>query len=109
VFQGGFFYKGVDFYEKVSIPDRPGTHWPAGFPEPTREEKSVLKKDRRLVLVTGDLDFNRTQTEVYSEKYRRAGFRHVTYLQIPNADHYGGLDASYLDKGIQALDEPLGK
>ena len=63
VFRGGLFVYGVDFYRRISVPDRPGSDWLPWFPVPPKATLSQLRDDSRLVLLTGDRDFNRLQTE----------------------------------------------
>lgn len=107
VFSGGFFLFGCNFYEQVPVPDRPGTHWPPGMPRPSKPILRQIRADSRFVLLTGERDFNRPQTEAYYEAMQDEGFEHVTYLEIPGADHYTGLDDAWFRKGIDALDAPL--
>ena len=104
VFRGAFCWYGVDFYEPVPAADRPGAHWPAGFAPPPRGVLRDVRRSARLVLLTGSLDFNHLQTHVMAERYLDAGFRHVEVLEIPGADHYHGLDAEYLLRGVAALE-----
>ncbi len=101
---GAFCFMGVDFYRPIPIPDRPGTHWPAAFLEPPRSVLRRLKEEMRFALITGELDFNRPQTKAVTGEMERAGFRHVTYIEIPQASHYTGLDAASLSKGLGVLD-----
>ena len=58
------------------------------------------------VLLTGDRDFNRLQTESVAEKYRDEGFRHVTYLEIPGAGHYDWPERKWLSQALAALELP---
>ena len=105
-FRGGFFTYGCDYFEQLPVPDRPGSFWPARFPSPGREEVDRLKADSRFVLLTGDEDFNRSQTRQIYRRMEKSGFQHLVYLQIPGADHYFGLPPEWLEKGIEALDAP---
>ena len=107
VFKGGFFFFGCDFFRQIPVPYRPGTHWPARFPPPSGDELKALKEDHRFVFMTGTRDFNRAQTLAVFEHYVKDGFRHVTLLEIPDADHYHGFDTEWAQKGFDALDAPL--
>lgn len=109
VFQGAFCVYGVDFYRRVSRTDMPGAHWLPGFPEPPRSRAKEVKTEHRYVLLTGELDFNRTQTKAYYRELLDDGFEHVLYLEIPGADHYTGVAGEWLARAIDALDAPLGR
>jgi len=107
VFQGGFLFMGCDYYKKVPAPDKPGAVYPATFHEPPRGTMKVVRERNRYVFITGERDFNRPSTRLYHRQYEKDGFRHVTYLEIPGADHYFGLRGEWLGKGIEALDSGL--
>ncbi len=104
VFRGGFYFFGCDHYLDMPVTDRPGARWPAMFRKPPRESLRELKRQHRFVLLTGELDFNRLQTRATYESLRDEGFRHVTYLELPGAGHYTGVDAAWLERGFAALD-----
>lgn len=104
VFRGAFCYMAVDFFKAVSRPDKPGTHWPSGFPPPARELARELKREHGWVLVTGEKDYNRTQTRSYYTEYRKEGFEHVTLIEVPGASHYDDVTGPVLRQGIEALD-----
>ncbi len=103
VFGGGFFLYGCDWFEPLPVPDRPGSLWPARFAAPPEAALERLRSESRFVLLTGDRDFNRSQTKQVHKRMRASGFEHVTYLQIPGADHYSGLPPEWLEKGLAAL------
>lgn len=107
VFQGGFLFMGVDYYKTVPAPDKPGAVFPAAFHEPPRETLKLVRERNRYVLITGEHDFNRPSTRLYYRNYEKDGFLHLTYLEIPGADHYYGLRGEWLRKGIEALDSGL--
>jgi tetratricopeptide (TPR) repeat protein len=104
VFRGGFCVMGVDYFRRVSVPDRPGAHWPPAYPQPPRPALSRAREQGRYVLLTGELDFNRAQTKAYFAEFKRDGFAHVTYLEIPGATHYDGVDAEWFARALAALD-----
>jgi len=109
VFQGGFSMFGCDYPERLPVPDKPGAHWPAGFPPPPRPTLSQVKLGSRFVLLTGDLDFNRAQTRKTYLTMVHEDFEHVLYLQAPGASHYDHPDEATLTQGFSFLiGEPLG-
>ncbi|MCP4661251.1 MAG: tetratricopeptide repeat protein [bacterium] len=107
VFQGGFFFYGCDYFRRMTVADKPGAFWPAGFAPPSRAVLKLVRQRNRYVLLTGELDFNRAQTGVYHQQFLKDGFQHVTYLEIPQADHFDGVRGDWLARGIEALDAPL--
>ena len=104
IFHGGFFVKGVDFYEDVPMPDKPGAHWPAAFREPPRSTWPLVKERNRYVFFTGENDFNRLQTKVFARRYEGDGYRHVHYLEEPGATHYTAFGGEILGQVIDLLD-----
>jgi dienelactone hydrolase len=104
VFQGGVSWFGVDYYEPIAVPYRPGYHFPAGFPPPADRELERLRRHGRLALVTGERDFNRSETRKVFETLRADGFRGAEYFEIPGADHYHGLDAEWLGRALAHLE-----
>jgi len=104
VFRGGLMVVGCDFYQPIAVPDRPGTHWPASFQEPPRERLDQARQDSHFVLLTGTRDFNRAQNRAIYHAMEDAGFQHVTYLEVPDGDHYMGLDPGWFDRALTALD-----
>ncbi len=107
VFSGGLFVYGCDYFEQLPVPDRPGSLWPARFAAPSKVAQERLRSESRFVLLTGDRDFNRAQTKAIHKRMTADGFEHLTYLQIPDADHYFGLPPEWFEKALDALDEPL--
>jgi tetratricopeptide (TPR) repeat protein len=104
VFRGGFYFYGCDHFVDMPLPDRPGAHWTAGFPRPARPILKQLKQEHRFVLLTGSRDFNRLQTLATYESLEAQGFRHVTYLEIPEASHYTRVGPEWLTRAFRALD-----
>lgn len=104
VFRGGLFVHGCNYYRDVSVPSKPGMIWPAGFEPPDRETFKLVRRRNRYVFLTGEHDFNRAQTRELERHYRDDGFRHTTYVEIPNAHHYSGLPADYFDRALDFFD-----
>ncbi len=107
VFAGGLFLFGSDWYEARPVPHQPGSMWRAKFPRPSRRVLEALRSDSRLVFVTGSKDFNRAETKATWRAAVEGGFEHATYIEIPEADHYHGIDRELLAEAIAALDAPL--
>lgn len=103
LFRGGFFFYGCNYYRDLAVPGEPDTIWQARFRRPERLKS--LRQDHGFVLLTGEKDFNRPQTKAIYDAMREDGFRHVTYLEIPGADHYYGIHAEWLARGLESLDE----
>jgi hypothetical protein len=60
-----------------------------------------------LVVLTGQNDPNREQTKVNAEAFRKDGFQHLCYIEVPAMGHQPP-DGEWFDKGIEAL-EPAAK
>ncbi len=103
VFQGGFFFMGVDFFKNVPALDRPGAIWPSAFPPPKGKNLELTRDRNHYVFMTGELDFNRIQTREFFARFREEGFRHVTLVDIPGLSHYSGFDGVMLEQGLEAL------
>lgn len=107
VFQGGAYFFGCGYFRKVPVPKRSDAYWEPSFPLPPRSELERTKKRNRYVLVTGENDFNRIEIKANNRAMRRDGFDHVTYLEIPEAEHGYGVRGEWLKRVIEALDSPL--
>lgn len=105
-FAGGYYMIGVNFYRIMRPDNNPNTHWPPGYMPPPKDVLKLAKQRSRHVLLTGDNDPNREQTQVYSRGFEQDGFKFVTYIQVPEMGH-NLPDAQWFEKGIVALDEPL--
>ena len=107
VFRGGAYFFGSNYFRNVPVPDKEGAFWRAGYPPPTDQDRDDLKSGHSFVLVTGEHDFNRAETQANYEMFTRDKFRNVSYIEIPGADHGFGVEAEWLAQVIQALDRPL--
>ena len=101
---GAWSLYGCDYFREVPVPERPGARWPAKYPRPPAKELRRVQKETRFVLVTGPRDFNFTQTRATRDQMLEDGFEHVTYLEIPGADHYTFPDREQLGRIFAALD-----
>lgn len=108
VFQGAYCFMGTDYFRPIAMTDKPGASWLPGYPQPEKDSLKEIKESHRLVLITGELDFNRAQTKAYYAEFQRDDFRHVSYIEMPGASHYGGWDFGVFRQGLEALDRPLG-
>lgn len=108
-FRGGAYFFGCNYFRNVAVPGKPGAYWRAGFPSPPASTLEGLRKRHSFVLVTGQHDFNRDETEAYFAEYRRDRFQNVTYLEIPGADHGFGVQGDWLRRVVEALDQRAAK
>ena len=105
---GGYPIIGINFYRRVEVGPAAngGTEfYPQGLKPPPGKLAQVMKKERRFVLLTGDNDMNRKETNLYADAMKKDGFKYVTYIQVPGMGHQPP-DAEWFEKGIIALDEP---
>lgn len=106
VFAGSFSFFGVDHFHPVPVPDKPGIYWPVGFAEPPKERLATARDERSFVMVTGEKDFNRAETWAVFRHLVAEGFRRVEIIDLPGADHYSGIPAEALERGLAWLDRP---
>lgn len=101
LFTGTVPFMGVNFYTDLTGPDgqRFGTDY-----IPDDEVLAIAKGRCRYVLVTGEKDFNRSNTRAaYEGGFLKEGFKSVKYLEVPGAAH-GLPDAKYLDQALLFLE-----
>jgi hypothetical protein len=85
VFCGTLCVSGVNFYTDVAAID--GKYYPATF-TPDPEVLLQGKRNGRFVLLTGEHDENRENTQrVCNSGFKREGFRNVLYLEVPSLGH----------------------
>ena len=103
---GGYPIIGTNYFRIVEVgPGKDGRpeFYRRYFDRPPKKLLDVAMKQRRFVLLTGDEDENRQQTQLYAEAMKKDGFRYVTYIQVPGMKHTAP-DAEWFEKGIVALD-----
>jgi len=105
VISGAMPIVGVDFYERVEAPDHPGQFYRA-FKKPTRKLLAYAQQHLRLVIVTGQTDYNRDQCKLFAQLYSARGFQHVQYIEVEGMGHVYP-EAEWFGKGLDALDAPL--
>lgn len=104
---GGYPIIGCNYFRRVEVgvdDDGRPRFFPRTFERPTAKLLHVAAKERRFVLLTGDNDGNREQTQAYAEAMKKDGFKYVTYIQVPGMGHQTP-NAEWFEKGIVALDE----
>ncbi len=105
VFSGGIFYMGTSFYRTIAMPQKPGVGWPAVLPPPAPSTFDALRNTSRLVLVTGQYDFNRFSTRAYYRELERDGFARLRYLELPGVGHYYGMPADAFAQAIAEFED----
>jgi len=107
IFAGGIFVVGVEYWEPVPVTGRPGHAWkPAPAPQP--KYLAMARERGRYVLLTGDHDSNRSQTQDYYEHGYKQKLKHVLYLQVPGMGHEMPT-AEWYERAIVFLDTALAK
>jgi tetratricopeptide (TPR) repeat protein len=104
VFRGALMMMGVDWYRDLPVTDKPGASWLAPFHKPPSDLLRLARERSRLVLLTGERDFNRASTRAVEAEYRRDGFGKITYLEVPGMTHWGPVTEDWLAKAFEALD-----
>jgi hypothetical protein len=102
-FEGGFYLIGCNFYREMRPENGQAGHWRAGYAKPAKKWFELATKRSRHVLLTGDNDPNREQTQVYYSGFLADGFKHVTYFQLENFGHQLP-DDEWFEKGLALLE-----
>lgn len=102
IFAGGCYVIGCDFYRDLPA-DEPGKFWIKSYLPPPAKFLSLAKSHSRHVLLTGETDPNRPQTQGNFAALKADGFKHLTYLEVPGMGHRPP-DADWFDKALAALD-----
>jgi hypothetical protein len=100
---GGYYIIGCNFYREEKSAEQGGV-FRRSFNVPPAKLFGLAKKTRHVFL-TGDTDGNREQTALYYAGFKRDGFEHATYLQVPGMGHRSP-DIEWFEKGMAALDPP---
>jgi predicted peptidase len=100
LFTGMTPFMGVNFYTDLTGAD--GQSFGTSY-IPDDEVLAIAKARCRYVLVTGEKDFNRSNTRAaYDGGFRKEGFKSVLYLEVPGVGH-GLPDGKYLDEALTFL------
>ena len=106
VFHAGLYWFGADHWEPAEPGHRPGASWQPAFNEPTRKQAKVIKRQRKMVFITGDRDFNRSPMRAIYRLLQQSGYGDATtFLQIPGADHFFGFNAEWLGQALDHVEE----
>ncbi len=105
LFCGAYPMIGCNFYRTLPSVEQAGRVFRQTFTLPPAHLMEWAKKRSRLVLLTGQSDPNREQTKVNSEAFKKDGFQHVRYIEVPGMGHQAP-DAEWFEKGIEALELP---
>lgn len=102
MFTGAVCFMGVNFFFPTQGKD--GTFYEARYiPHP--ELATLAQNESRIVLVTGDKDFNQDNTKaIYEQGFQGNGFKHVKLFDIPGQGH-GAPAREWLEKALAFLDE----
>ncbi|MCJ8330383.1 MAG: hypothetical protein HRT89_06840 [Lentisphaeria bacterium] len=106
IFNGAFYIIGVNYWEKVDVPEEKGQYWP-GFGKTKNSIYKKFNKSSRIVFCTGIGDMNREQMKIVYELYKEEKFQ-VSILDIPNLGQ-NIPKAIWLEKGLKFLDAPFYK
>src|SRR5258706_8846228 len=105
IFKGGMYIIGCNYYREMTAPNTGGQVWHRGYAPPPGEILIQAKKNVSHVLLTGETDPNREQTKEYYEKgFKKDGFLHVTYIEVPGMDHQPP-NAEWFEKGLVAMED----
>lgn len=102
MFSGAVCFMGVNFFFPTQGKD--GTMYEARYiPHP--EIAMQAQKESRFVLVTGDKDFNRDNTQaIYDQGFKANEFNHVKLFDIPGQGHNAPAK-EWLEKALDFVDQ----
>lgn len=105
VFAGGVYMMGSSFYRALPAPGKGGAVWRATYRAPPSQHLTAAKKNGRHVFFTGEKDQNRDLTKVISDEFKKDGFAHVMYIEVPGLGH-SRPDLEWMEKAFDALIPP---
>ncbi|MES2598864.1 MAG: PHB depolymerase family esterase [Verrucomicrobiota bacterium] len=102
MFSGAVCFMGVNFFFPTQGKD--GTTYEARYiPHP--EIATQAQNESRIVLVTGDKDFNQDNTKaIYEQGFQANEFKHVKLFDIPGQGH-GAPAKEWLEKALDFLED----
>jgi len=107
VFDGAMLIVGCYFFKIIMSLENPKKGWSAKFTRPPGVVYRKAKLTNRYALITGQHDYNRTETEsTYVNGYKKLNFKHATYIEVPGMGH-SCPPARIVERGVTALDKPL--
>jgi pimeloyl-ACP methyl ester carboxylesterase len=107
LFAGGLYMVGCNFYRNEPSAERRG-HYERSYNPPPADVLAKARQDVRHVFLTGDGDENREQTKVYFFAFRREGFAHTWYFQVPGMGHQPP-PREWFARAVAALDGQSGE
>jgi predicted esterase len=103
LFSGAIPFCGVNFYSEIVI--APDKRRRIDY-IPVNEALAIAKSKARYVLVTGEKDFNLSDTRiVYEQGFKKEGFKFAKLLEVPGMGH-SPPPAEWFEKGLDFLDKP---
>lgn len=120
VFTGGLYIIGCNFYRDITVPaehvkeleakgegpKEPGpVIWRKSFSPPPAKLFALAKKNSRHAIITGETDMNRSQCKENFAAYKKDGFEHVSYFEVPGMGH-SMPPSDWLDRALDTLDNP---
>ncbi|HYF35759.1 MAG TPA: PHB depolymerase family esterase [Prosthecobacter sp.] len=102
MFTGAVCFMGVNYFRATQAPD--GTLFDMRYlPHP--EIAKIAITENRYVLVTGEKDFNRVNTQtIYEQGFKKEGFQAVKLFDIPGQAH-SPPSGEWLEKALDYLDK----
>jgi len=103
MFPGAMAFMGVNFYTDIPMPS--GKIYPPAF-IPDDAVLEIARTRGRYVLVTGEHDFNKPETQaVFQAGFQAEKFNSVRYLEVPNQGH-SVPSAQWLSSALGLLEGP---
>jgi len=107
VFDGAIPQVGSYFFTRIMSLENPKKGWSGRFNRPAGAIFRKAKLTNRFVLLTGERDFNRNETEsIHVNGFKKLNFKHATYIEVKGMGHTIA-PARHMEKSIVALDAPL--
>jgi poly(3-hydroxybutyrate) depolymerase len=102
IFTGMIPVCGVNFYKNVPIGN--GKVFGLSYIPPD-EALEIAKRNSRIMLITGEKDFNRENTKVmFDNGFKVEGFKSVQYVEVPGLAH-APCPAEWLDKALAMMEK----
>ena len=106
MFTGAIPFMGVNFYTDISLPN--GKVYPPSY-IPHEDVLEIARKRCRYVLVTGEKDFNKPETQaVFEHGFQKERFAYTKYLEIPGHGH-STPPAQWLEAALNLLEPRASK
>ena len=106
VFDGAICIIGVDPYLQIPANQGPNTVYRGFWRNADRKRLEHVRRNNRLVLLTGEQDANRHGTLQVFNAYQKQGFAYLSYVEEPGLGHTWP-SQRYLAQALDLLDAPL--